>query len=538
MDNNALPALIRKVLGSPHSEQAIKAQIIQLAAQNLHVPEVTTALLEVLPLTKDKETRDRLLSFLSSLNTSRFGDTAALFNALLDVYKQEQDREVRLGLLQRLQESIHHDSRLATFFIELSAQNNLSEPERIAVQETLNTLPTVSPEIALDALARNGNAPNILQQQAVLLAEKCPTWGPELLKALQPYLDVKTERSIRFRILNKLANARLLDASYGPLLIAILRTDNDEQARAAALTAITRIKPWNEDIITQLYHSAANDAAANIRSKALQLQQEMPELSNDQLQTMAARLAADSSEGVRSTLLDLLKPLMRLPEIRNEVAAAFASNPGVFSNEEFEQLTGMLAPYAGRDEGISRQLLQSMKSLPNTHQRKQVLQLLIGKINIEKLLDTVLQLFRNERNESLRELLFNQIKALSITRHPQLVSVFCSELTEPGSPFRVTCAGVLANAAASYPPIVTALEDVLQYDNDRELVRLSLDGYLRPGVEKRFEVLLTVVKNEMIDVQSRQKALDAIIKLPPTEEETNRLADALADIQPGTLKTN
>src|SRR5690349_16173777 len=113
MENNALPGLIRKILGSPHSEQVIKAQIIQLAAQNLHVPEVTTALLEVLPLTKDKETRDRLLGFLASLDTSRFGDTAALFNALLDVYKKERDRDVRNRLLQRLQESVHQDSRLA-----------------------------------------------------------------------------------------------------------------------------------------------------------------------------------------------------------------------------------------------------------------------------------------------------------------------------------------------------------------------------------------------------------------------------------------
>jgi hypothetical protein len=538
MENNALPGLIRKVLGSPHSEQVIKAQILQLAAQNLHVPEVTTALLEVVPLTKDKETRDQLLGFLSSLNTSRFNDTAALFNALLDVYKQEQDRDVRNRLLQRLQESVHQDSRLAGFFIELSAQVSLSEPERITVQETLNSLPTISPETALNVLAKNSNAPNMLQLQAVQLAEKCASWGPELVSALQPYLEVKTDRGIRFRILNKLAGARLLDASYGPLLIAVLRTDNDEQAREEALKAITRIKHWNEDIITQLYHSAANDAASAIRSKALQLQQEMPELSNEQLQAMATRLSADRSEGVRTTLLKLLKPVMRLPEIRAEVAAAFAGNPGVFSNEEFEELTSMLAPYAGRDEAIGQQLLQSIKSLPNTNQRKQLLELLIGKINIEKLLNILLQLFSNERNESLRELLFNQVKALSVARHPRLVEVFCAELTEPGSPFRITCASVLANAAEQYAQIVPALEDVLLYDNDRELVRLSLDGYLRPGVQKRFDVLLTVVKNEMIDVSSRQKALDAIVKLPLTEEETNRLADALAEIKPGTLKTN
>jgi hypothetical protein len=538
MENTALPGLIRKVLGSPHSEQMIKAQIIQLAAQNLHVPEVTTALLEVLPLTKDKETRDRLLGFLTSLNTSRFRDTSALFNALLDVYKQEKDREVRIRLLQRLQDSIHQDPRLAGFFIELSAQESLSEPERIAVQQTLNSLPNISQQIALEALSKNVNAPDILQLQAVMLAEKCPDWGPELVSALQPYLDVKTERSIRFRILNKLAGARLLDPGYGSLLIAVLLTDNDEQTRQEALNAFTRIKPWNEDIITQLYHTAANDASTNIRSKALQLQQEMPELSNEQLQAMAGRLTADRSEGVRNTILELLKPVMRLPEMRTAVAAAFAGNPGVYSDEEFDKLTEMLSAYAGRDENISEQLLQSLKSLPNTNQRKKILQLLIGKINIEKMLDTVLQLFRNERNESLRELLFNQVKALSVARHPQLVDTFCAELTEPGSPFRITCADTLAAAAELYPQIMPALEDVLRYDNDRELVRLCLDGYLRPGVQKQFDVLLTVVKNEMTDVQSRQKALDAIFKLPPTDEETNRLANALSEIKPGILKTN
>lgn len=534
---NALPGLIRKVLGSPHSEQVIKAQIIQMAAQHLHVPEVTTALLEVLPLTKDKETRDRLLGFLSSLDTSRFSDTAPLFTALLDVYAQEKDRSVRTALLYRLQESLHQDARLATFFIALSAQEGLNEQERIAVQDSLASLPSITPEIAIAVLQQNVNAPTQMQTQAIILAEKCPVWGAEMAAALQPYLDVKNDRGTRFRILNKLSSANMLDAGYAPLLISVLRTDNDTDARTAALKALSRLKPWNDAIVLQLYWSSTQDASEAIRSKALQLQGEMPELSNEQLQAMASQLTTDRSEGVRGTLLKLLQPVMRLGEIRNAVAAAFAGNPGVFSDAEFEQLTTMLAPYAGRDEHISQQMLQSVKGLPNTDQRKKILELLLGKVNMDKLLEPVLQLFQQERNESLREILFNQVKALSVARNPQLVDVFCAELTEPGSPFRVTCAGMLANAAEQYPQIVTALEDVLQYDNDRELVRLSLEGYLRPGVEKRFSILLIVVKNEMLDTQARQKALDALIKLPLNEEEQESLASTLSGIKPGTLKT-
>ncbi|MBW8683866.1 HEAT repeat domain-containing protein [Chitinophaga rhizophila] len=541
MDNttqHSLPGLIRKVLGSPHAEQVIKAQIIQLASQQLHVPEVTTALLEVLPQTKDKETRDKLLFFLSSLNTSRFSDLRVLFDTLLQVFQQEKDRDTRTALLYRLQESLHQDSRLASFFISLAADSQLSEREMLAVQDALSTLPAITQDIALAALSTHKNAPTILQLQALTLAEKCTAWGPEIVAALQPYLDVKNDREVRIRILKRLADAKLLDVAYVPLLIQVLHTDNDPYMRSQALLALQRIRPWTGDMVAQLYWSSTKDSDEGIRQQALLLQKEMPELSNEQLIQLAELLATDRSEGVRLTLLGLLKPVMRIPEIRNAVAGAFSSHPGVFDNAEFNQLVEMLTPYAGRDAVISTMLLESINGLPNTDQRRKVLSLLIGRLKTEQVIDQLVALFRKERDESLREVLFNQVKALSVARHPQLVDVFCTELTEPGSPFRITCAGILAGVASLYPQIVPALEDVLQYDTERELVRLCLDGYLRPGVEQRFDVLLSVVRNESTDLQSRQKALDAVIKLTLDTSQQDELTTALAGIKPNTLKTS
>lgn len=532
MENtNALPALIRKVLGSPHSEQVIKTQIIQLASQNLHIPEVITALIEVLPLTKDKETKDRLLFFLSSLDTSRFTDLHAFTDVLLEVFKQEKDRTVRTALLSRLQQGLHQDSRLADFFITLSADSTLSEQERIVVQDAISTLPAISEEVALAALLKNVHAPAVMQLQAVELAEQCPVWTAKIVEGLKPYLDVKNDRNIRFRILSRLAEAKLLSNEYTPVLISVLRNDNDAYARDRALTALTRIKPWNEDIVTQLFWSATRDGDELVRQAALKLQHELPELSNEQLTGLAALLGTERSEGVRLTLLNLLKPVMRIREIREAVAASFSANPGVFDDTEFNTLTDMLTPYAGRDEQINQQLVNSIKGLPNTAQRKKVLTLLISKVKIDTILTPVLHLFEKERDESLRESLFNQIKALSVSRHPELVTIFCNELTEPGSPFRISCAGILANAAEQYPQIVTALEDVLLYDNDRELVRLSLDGYLRPGVEKKFDILLAVVKNEMVDTMSRQKALDAVMKISLDAQQQEELTNALSGLK-------
>lgn len=537
MENtNALPALIRKVLGSPHAEQVIKAQIIQLASQNLHIPEVITALVAVLPLTKDKETKDRLMFFLSSLDTSRFTDLPAFTDVLLEVFRNEKDRDIRSALLSRLQEGLHQDPRLASFFITLGADPALSEQERIVVQHAISTLPAISEDVALAALLQNVHAPAIMQLQAVELAEQCPVWTEKIVEGLKPYLDVKNDRNIRFRILSRLAEAKRLSNEYTPVLINILRNDNDAYARDKALNALAGIKPWNEEIVTQLLWSATHDGDELVRQTALKLQNELPELSNEQLTGMAALLGAERSAGVRLTLLNILKPVMRIREIREAVAKAFSTNPGVFDDQEFNTLTDLLAPYAGRDEYINQQLVNSIAGLPNTAQRKKVLTLLVSKVKIDTILIPVLQLFAKERDESLRESLFNQIKALSVTRHPELVAVFCDELTEPGSPFRVTCAGILANVAEVYPQVVHALEDVLLYDNDRELVRLSLDGYLRPGVEQKFEVLLAVIKNEMIDTMSRQKALDAVMKMSVDEQQQEELTNALSGLKPNTLK--
>jgi hypothetical protein len=531
----ALPGLIRKVLGSPHSEQAIKAQIIQLAGENLHILEVTTALLEVLPLTKDKETKDRLVRFLSGLDTSRFTDLPALFDALLTVFREEKDREVRTVLLTRLKDSLHQDGRLVSFFMELSTKDGLSEPERAAIQDALATLPAITEEVALAALDQNKNAPARLQEQALSMAERYPVWGSNMAAALQPYLDVKNERSIRWRILDRLAEAKQLDAQYTPLLITILRTDNDNGSRLRALKVLSLIRPWNEEVMVLLLWSGTQDGDPGVRQEALRLQNEVPELSNEQLEKMARLLMADRSLGVRLTILSLLKPVMRIPQIRLALAETFAANAKGLDDQEFDSLTGMLVPYAGRDEQIAQLLLNGISWLA-AGQRRKLFDLLLPVINIDTLLPTLVRFFTNDRDEGIRERLFTQLKALSVTRHPELVDIYCTELMEPGSPYRITCAGIVANAAESYSQIPPALEDVLKHDRDRQLVALCLDGYLRPGVIKQFAPLLAVVRNEVLDQLSRQKALDAIVKLPVTPEEQETLAAVLSGLKPGTLK--
>ncbi len=531
-----LPNLLRKVLQSPHSELAIKNQMLTLAMQNLHIPEVTTALLEALPVTKDKETRDRLLQIISSLNTSRFPNLEPLYTALINIFREEKDRSVRTMLLERLRNGLHQDSRLAPFFLEVMGKELLSEPERILANEAISKLPAITEETALLALQRCVNAPSVIQQLAFSIAKSSPTWGEKIVDGLFPYLDVKVERDIRFGILEKLAEAKTLTASYIPLLSTVLRNDPEVEARRNALDLFKKIKPWNALIVEQLLWTSLNDSSEEIRSIAVALRKEIPELTNEQLVALANQLSTDRSAGVRLTILEMLKPVVRIAEVRTAIAQSFANNPSVFADEEFNELTTILSPYVGREESIRSILLKSVENLPSLHQRKTILQLVIPKVKMETVLNDIIRIFQKERDEDLRATLFQEIKGLSITKNPELVQVFCSELVEPSSPFRQICAGVLSTAAELYPEIPTALEDVLRNDQERELIRVCLDGYLRPKVQKQFDVLLEVIKNEIIDTTSRQRCLDEIMKMNIEENQSEQLANVLAGLKPNTLK--
>ncbi len=528
--------LVRSVLGSPQSELAMRRQVVELARQNLHEPDVLPALIEALPKVKDQETRVVLLAMLAEMDTSRFKDIEALYGAFLAVLAEEKERAVRATLIQRLAEGLHQDSRVAPMLLDALREKSLSDEERRAVTHAVASLPSIDEATAAAALQRCATAPADVQAVALSLAERCATWGAPVLKALAPYLDVKFDRAIRLRILRKLGEAKALTLEHLPLLRNVLRTDPDADARRAALDTIRQIKPWSEAVLDQLLWTAAKDSEASLRATAVAMQREMPQLTAEQVERLAGQLAEDHVAGVRGAVLETLRPYARDAAVRAAVAKAFAKNPSVFDDAEFTALVDFLSPYAGRDEKVRDGLFASLEGLPSATQRAKLLETVVPKVRIDQIVTPLAKLFAKERDDWMREALFKLIKPLSITKHPELVQAFVDELVEPSSKFRAACATILATAAEVHAEIPPALEDVLLHDQDRDLVRTCLEGYLRPKVARRFEPLLCIVGNETVDATSRQRALDELVKLQLTADQQKELADTLAGLKPNTLK--
>ena len=117
---------------------------------------------------------------------------------------------MRTALMNRLAEGIHQDERLAGFFLGILGEKILNDQERQAAVGAVAGLASISEETAVLALERCRGGDAAIQATAVSVAERCADWGDALVKALAPYLDVKRERSLRLRILERLAKARKL----------------------------------------------------------------------------------------------------------------------------------------------------------------------------------------------------------------------------------------------------------------------------------------------------------------------------------------
>jgi hypothetical protein len=520
--------VIRRTLANPHADQAICAQMLALAAQNLHQPDVLASLVEVLPEVRDTGTRRGLLSLLMETDSSRFPSPEALYSALIGALAIEQERATRAALLRRLAGGVDQDERLAPLLVESLARGGLSDEEAVAVNEAVSRLVSVSEDVAATALQRARHASTAVQELALSIAECCPHWGDRIVEELRPYLEPRVDRRLRLRVLHRLAEARALTAAYLPILSGILRTDPDQRTRAAALEVLPRLVSWDEGATLQLLWTAENDADPSLRARAIHLQASAPELSDEQVALLAGRLAGDDMAAVRVQVLGMLPGRLGDAAVRAALAASYEQSPSAFGTRELTLLLALLAPHARRDPALAEMLLRSLPRVRQLTDRELVLQSILPHLRADVAVETLVAAFRTERAPALRGVLLAHLRPLSVVGHPGLVTAYCSELADPGSPFRTECASALSGAITTHPEVVTAFEDVLRHDDDRELVRTCLDAYLEPAVPRRFDVLLAVASNQAVDLEARQRSLDSIDRGALSAQEAERLSDLLA----------
>jgi hypothetical protein len=363
---------------------------------------------------------------------------------------------------------------------------------------------------------------------ALAVAESCPHWDGALLAELQPYLDAKVDRRLRLRILQRLARAGSLTVGLLPALSAILRQDPDTEARSAALDALRYLKSWDENATLQLTWTAAHDGNASLRTQAVQLLMDAPDLSDEQLAALAQQLGLDDAAGARVQILGVLRGRLGQPSLRAAVVASYAASPSVFDRPELKCLLDLLAPYATRDSVLRLTLLESLPRLRVAAHRRLLLEKLLANVRPDEMVGSLVMVLAGEHQPQVREVLFNRLKPLSVLQHPELVRAYCAELADPGSPFRLQCAKALVGAIDTSPEVLAAFEDVLLNERDRELVRTCLNAYLGPALSRRFEVLLAVIANEALDLVARQEALARVDLRALSPDERSRLDTLLA----------
>ena len=520
--------VVRQVLFSDTAEQEMKRQMILVAAEHL----MQDAMPEILVEAFEKETvtaiRDQLLELLIRLDVSRFKDPEKLYSAFLSAIKRERSGERRKILIARVVKFLHHDPRILPLIIELLPNDTLSGQERLDLVMALNKVPRIDPEVVIVTLRKARYAPTAIQEVAVNLALRLPSWNADIVCGLYPYLDRVNDSTLRSRIIEKFKEVKILDGQNVSPLIDIARNEPDTALRRTCLEVLATIRPITAEIILQFFWSAKYDQEREIRKAALRLQNNIPKLTVMQIKEVIERMYQETHEGVRIQVLENIKHYIRDEKVRETVLRCFLEHPSVDA-DEFDRVIGLLRPYLTRDENIRDRLLDILPTLPRVEQRQALIDSILSVSRMELILDDILNIFKLETNQTLRSVLFNKLKALSVSKHLALAVVFSQELKEPGSPFRLECANAISSITEISSHAKEAIEDVLVYDTDRELIRVALKSYLKPNVEKRFDVLIAVAENEILDIKTRKEAVEEMSRMDISAEQKDRLANSLSN---------
>lgn len=527
----SLVPLVTQVLASPTAEPAMRRQVLLLAQQNLHQPGMAEALVASVPSLRDSEVRKAVIGLISGLDTSRFSDLPGFHSALLEALAREEERDFRAALIGRLAEGIGQDARIAPALVALLAKPGLDDTEAEAVIAAIGRLPQVDEATALGALAAVRTRDAQQQEWAIHLASRRPELTPAVAEALAGFLEPRIPAPLRLGVLRRLHQARIIPASARPTLERILREDPDVAARGEALDLLILL-PRDPAIAALVAETAGRDADPALRARAAGLLSEASGTPADS----ARRLASEPDPAVRASLLAALRAHVRDPAVRLAVAHAFSAAPVPPDGDEAGLFLDLLAPYASREAPLREALFTACRAAPRPQQRARILAAVVPKVRIADVADQLADLFASESDPEVRSTLFAQLKPLSVARHLRLVAAWCGELVEPSSPFRLDCAGALLAGVEESAEIQSAFAEILLRDTDRALVRTCLDGYLKPRVQRQAEPLLAVIEAQDLETGSRQRALDAVVKLTLTEAEQQRLAGILAGPGATTLK--
>ncbi len=517
----SIEKIILKGLKSKQTEQVVKSQMITLAKENLHKEGIADALTTVLLLQNDTIIKKQVLDLLLTIDTSRLSKPTLFYKSLISILKTEKEEEFRTSILNKLAGSIDHDKRITPVFLELLSGKALKDKELETVLYAISKMPTIPPKTAALVLQKAVKSTTDIQALALRIAEGCSYWNDDIEQALEPYLTLTSNKYIRTQIINRLQETKLLDESFIPLLLNIAATDQNEDVRLETLNSLSKFKPLRSDIIVQFIESSMNDSSKLIRQEAVKFQNNISQLNTDIVLKLLTHLKLETKSAVRITILNLVSNYLKNLEVRETLLEAYMSHSGAIEPKELTVYLNLLGPYMSRNEQIANVFLKDVTDTPKIDNRKKIVQSLFKYCRIDTIINEIVAVFKEETDDKLRKELFLKFKQLSLAKYPKLVSLFCQELQEPSSSFRLECATALEPSVLQFNEIPAVFEEVLLYDQDKELVRLCLKGYLKAGVKQKFEPLLKVVENEFLDISSRQKVLDNLraMKLSGKEQE-------------------
>lgn len=535
---SATAKVVRDILCSASTEHAVRSQIFELANRNLHDPEVVQALVDSLDCSTDVETRRELLRFLFTLQPVRFPDLSSFLRKLIAMLAIEKERDFRLELIGRLINGMTHDPNIMPVLIDAVIHPLLNDDEAELLIKGLSKMPSLPAETLELLLEQNAKASFIIKVRILRLLKTFPQITDKMTQALITWLNATVDVDSRTQVLQLLLHAKKVDTNLNFILIDSLKNESSVEFRLRCLDVLKRTQPWDASTYAQVMTTSGVDSSADVRMRAQILLNDHPEIDSEGKTGLAERYLTEANPTVRSVLWERLKLFFRDEPFRNFIIQRVTETSlNALDENDFNDVVDTLFPYFKRSKEVKISLMELAATSIQATRRENVINKILPLLDLDSDLTWLAGRFRREPNLHVKSKLFARIEPLSVIRFPTLVDVYVDEMLDPSSDFRLKSAAVLAPATESYmEKIVPALEEIILYDTQSELLRSVLKGYFLPNVRQRFDVLLSIIKNDSLELSFRRQAVEKIQQLSAlTDVERNTLNDTLHTISDLTL---
>ncbi len=526
MKNQELAETVTSVLADEFSDKSLKLSVIGMVEKNLLYKDVITSFIKVLPNLKDESLKLKALSVMRSISLNEIENLDEYSAILSDELEREQSESVHVVVIDEIKRVLSVKPVLITKLIEVVSDNEKSERKVKKILSSLKDKNNLKSE-HLEMLFKQGATyPAYLQKDILDLVRKQKNWNKSFQEISISYLNSSIDPSIRIDVLQVLKSQPELYINFWSCVEDALLNDLSKDLRLCILEFIIEKNEYVDFNQNTLQEIAENDGDEDVRALAQKCILMSTQKENSGADFVLKQISEESSREVKEEALLEARKHIRDEGFRTQLTQVMINQFKYKDEKEFKDFFSLLSPYLNRSKDLVDKIFELLKVSKNIQMKESVLEIVTQSTKDDKIMDSLVKFYKQEKDFTIKSKIMSFFIAKSPIDWPEIYPLLIEEYLEPSSELRVSICKQLSSSL-DREDVRESFEDVILNDQDSDLIRYTVDFYLKENSNYKFEVLFEILKNTSIALGTKKRSVEEMQKMDLDSADKSKVKEHL-----------